>query len=83
MTCNIRVKANEIDNINGKLGPIRLLTPIRSVSVITRTACTVLYCTVPGKIRLHTITKNHYIPESTFIYQKELTKHMQVCPVDY
>ena len=28
-------------------------------------------------IRIHTITKKHYIPESTFIYQKALRKHMQ------
>ena len=26
---------------------------------------------------VHTITKKHYIPESTFIYQKTLRKHMQ------
>ena len=29
------------------------------------------------KKRVHTITKKHYIPESTFIYQKALRKHMQ------
>ena len=36
--------------------------------------------------RVHTITKKHYIPESTLIYQKALRKHMQggsVCPVYY
>ena len=27
--------------------------------------------------RVHTITKKHYIPESTFIYQNALRKHMQ------
>ena len=27
--------------------------------------------------RVHTITKKHYIPESTFHYQKALRKHMQ------
>ena len=27
--------------------------------------------------RVHTITKKHYIPESTFNYQKALRKHMQ------
>ena len=27
--------------------------------------------------RVHTITKKHYIPESNFIYQKALRKHMQ------
>ena len=27
--------------------------------------------------RVHTITKKHYIPESTFIYQKAMSKHMQ------
>ena len=26
---------------------------------------------------VHTITKKHYIPESTLIYQKALRKHMQ------
>ena len=26
---------------------------------------------------VHTITKKHYIPESTFNYQKALRKHMQ------
>ena len=29
------------------------------------------------ELRVHTITKKHYIPESTFIYQKALRKHMQ------
>ena len=29
------------------------------------------------KKRVHTITKKHYIPEGTFIYQKALRKHMQ------
>ena len=28
-------------------------------------------------IWVHTITKKHYIPESTFNYQKTLRKHMQ------
>ena len=28
-------------------------------------------------VGVHTITKKHYIPESTFIYQKALKKHMQ------
>ena len=28
-------------------------------------------------LRVHTITKKHYIPESTFIYQKAQRKHMQ------
>ena len=31
----------------------------------------------PTGIRVHTITKKHYIPEGTFIYQKALRKHMQ------
>ena len=30
-----------------------------------------------GSAVFHTITKKHYIPESTFIYQKALRKHMQ------
>ena len=30
---------------------------------------------VCGIIRVHTITKKHYIPESTFNYQKALRKH--------
>ena len=32
---------------------------------------------VNGLGGVHTITKKHYIPESTFNYQKALTKHMQ------
>ena len=39
------------------------------------------------KNRVHTITKKHYIPESTLIDQKALRKHMKkegsVCPVNY
>ena len=37
-----------------------------------------LYKGLKGKAkRVHTITKKHYIPESTFNYQKALRKHMQ------
>ena len=45
-------------------------------------AKTDLYIKIPHCLhvlleRVHIISKKHYIPESTFIYQKALRKHMQ------